>query len=122
MKLAEFEKVVNAVLAGLPEEFRQILKKEKIEIISREKIPEAVRERFRSRIVFGIFAGVSRKDKRTFSIQTEPTRIELYKESFEKLFGSNMTDTIKERIAKTVIHEIAHYLGFSEEDIASRGY
>ena len=122
MELEEFEDVVNETLERLPSKFRKILREEEIEILPREKVPVAVRERFPKKIVFGVFIGVSRKDKRTFSVQTEPTRIELYKESFEKVYGNRITDVIKERIAQTVIHEIAHYFGFNEDEIAARGF
>lgn len=122
MELEEFEDVVSETLERLPSKFRKILREEEIEILPREKVPVAVRERFPGKIVFGIFVGVSRKDKRTFSIQTEPTRIELYKESFEQVYGQGITNAIKERIAQTVIHEIAHYFGFNEDEIASRGF
>jgi len=122
MELEEFEDVVSETLERLPSKFRKILREEEIEILSREKVPVAVRERFPKIIVFGVFVGVSRKNKSTFSIQTEPTRIELYKESFEQVYGQGITDAIKKRIAQTVIHEIAHYFGFNEDEIAARGF
>ena len=122
MELEEFEVVVRDTLKNLPLKFSEILKKERIEILCRENVPVAVRERFPQKIVFGVFVGISRKDKSTFSIQVEPTRIELYKESFEQVYGQEITDDIKKRIAQTVIHEIAHYFGFNEDEIASRGF
>ena len=39
----------------------------------------------------------------------------IYKESFEKAFGSGQD--IEKQIVKTVIHEIGHYFGFSEEEL-----
>jgi predicted Zn-dependent protease with MMP-like domain len=53
-----------------------------------------------------------------FNIQMEPTRIELYKNSFEKAFH-NQSD-MEEQIVKTVIHEIGHYFGFSEKELRRR--
>ena len=41
----------------------------------------------------------------------------LYKESFEKALGSEQA--LEEQIVKTVVHEIGHYFGFSEEDLQS---
>lgn len=122
IQIEEFEQVVKEVLKDLPEKFRNILQKEKIEILSREKVPRSVREKFPKRIIFGVFIGVSRKNKSVLFVPPEPTRIELYKECFEKVFGARMTIAMKERIAQTVMHEIAHYFGFNEEEIAERGY
>lgn len=122
MNLEEFEQVVCEVLERLPDKFSKILREEKIVIIPREKVPYAVRESHHGKIVFGVFVGVSKKNKRTFSIQTEPTRIEIYKESFEKVFGPNLTDNMRGHISRTIFHEIAHFFGFNEEEVKQRGY
>lgn len=122
MQIKEFEQVVNEVLSNLPAKFRKILQEAMIKILSREKVPKSIREKFPKKIIFGVFIGVSRKDKSVFFVPPEPTRIELYMESFERVFGSKITAAVKERIAQTVIHEIAHYFGFNEKEIAKRGY
>lgn len=122
MQIEEFEKMVQEALEGIPDKYRKILREEKIEILPRENAPPGMKEKFPNKTVFGIFVGMSLKHKTVFSIQTEPTRIELYKESFEKVFGTKVSEAIKEQISRTVIHEIAHYLGFTEEEIHKRGY
>ncbi|MGM0440845.1 MAG: metallopeptidase family protein [Elusimicrobiota bacterium] len=122
MKFQKFEKAVNRVVLKLPEKYRAILNKEKINILPREKVPRAVRERHPGKIVFGIFTGIARKDRKTFSVQTEPTRIEIYKESFEEVFGVELTEEMKKKIFHTVIHETAHYFGFDEDQLKKRGY
>jgi len=33
-----------------------------------------------------------------------------------------MSEAMKDQISRTVIHEIAHYLGFTEEEIYKIGY
>ncbi len=114
--------MVQEALEGIPDKYRKILREEKIEILPRENAPPGMKGKFPNKIVFGIFVGISRKRKTVFSIQTEPTRIELYKESFEKVFGIKMNEAMKEQVSRTVIHEIAHYLGFTEEEIYESGY
>lgn len=122
MKFEAFENEVKSVVENLPEEYVNILKKEEIEIIPREYVPKAVRKRYRNNIVFGMFIGVPKNRKRTFSYQTEPTRIEIYKESFERVYGTVLTKDMKSHIFKTVVHEIAHYFGFDEKEVRDRGY
>jgi predicted Zn-dependent protease with MMP-like domain len=122
MKFEEFEKVVNEILKDIPEKYRQVLRNERIEVICREYVPLGVRQQFPGKIVFGLFAGISKDKKRTFSVQSQPTRIEIYKESFERAFGKKMTGEMKEQIYRTLIHEIAHYFGFNEEEVRNRGY
>ncbi len=122
MRLQEFKQEVNKSIKKLPLKYRELLSREEIEVISREKPPAGVYSKYGKKTIFGLFAGVSKKNTRTFSIQTEPTRIEIYKDSFEKIYGPDMSGEMKEHIFKTVVHEIAHYLGFNEEEIRGRGY
>ncbi len=113
MTSKEFEKIIKSSLALLPKEFKEILKKNQIKLIARESPPETVLEKYRGKIVFGIFIGIP--FGRFFNVTLEPTRIELYKSSFEKVFKD--PKEIKSQIVKTVMHEVGHYFGFSEEGI-----
>jgi predicted Zn-dependent protease with MMP-like domain len=122
MEFEEFEKVVNEILKDIPEEYRKILRDERIEVICREYVPLGVRQQFPGKVVFGLFAGISKNKKRAFTVSLQPTRIEIYKESFERVFGREITGAVKEQIYKTLVHEIAHYFGFNEEEVRERGY
>jgi predicted Zn-dependent protease with MMP-like domain len=122
MEFEEFEKVVNKISRDIPEEYRKILRDEDIEILCREYVPVEVRHQFPGKIVFGLFSGTSKNKKRTFSVSAQPTRIEIYKESFEKVYGTEINNEIKEQIYRTLVHEIAHYFGFNEEEVRERGY
>ncbi|MBI5574651.1 MAG: metallopeptidase family protein [Elusimicrobia bacterium] len=115
MDMDEFEKVVNDSVDKIPEKFRVVLEKENIKLLAREKATDVLQNKFRNNLIFGVFIGVSHTKRSVFNIQQEPTRIELYKESFEKAFGSGQE--IEKQIIKTVVHEIGHYFGFSEEEL-----
>ncbi|MBN1898391.1 MAG: metallopeptidase family protein [Spirochaetes bacterium] len=121
MKFEEFEKIVNQVLKKLPRKFTDILKKENIPVLVREKAPRVLQRECPGETVFGVFIGHSMKEKISYFFDLEPTRIELYKQSFEEEYGKKVTPVIKEKIAETLIHEIAHYFGFEEDEISSRG-
>jgi predicted Zn-dependent protease with MMP-like domain len=94
------------------------LRRENIQVLAREEVPDVLRERYRGGLLFGIFTGVPYNRRSMFAIQMEPTRIELYKESFEIAFHNR--GDMEEQIAKTVIHEIGHYFGFSEKELRLR--
>jgi predicted Zn-dependent protease with MMP-like domain len=79
------------------------------------RVPKGAR---RKGIIFGMFFGAPLGH--SLEEGFEPTRIELYKESFERVYGSS--DEIKRQVIITVIHEVAHYLGFSEDRIRKLGY
>ena len=99
---------------------REILKRENIQILARDKVPDALQDKYRGHLLFGVFIGVPYDKRSMFNIQMEPTRIELYKNSFEKAFSSKWD--MEEQIVKTVIHEIGHFFGFSEKDLRQRNY
>ncbi|MCK5218115.1 metallopeptidase family protein [bacterium] len=122
MKFEEFETAINEAAAELPSKFKAVLQKEGIKILPRESAPEKIKAEFRGGIILGVFIGVSRKDRSAFLVQHEPTRIEIYQESFEKMCGEKLNDVFRAEITNTIIHEIAHYFGFDENEIAARGF
>lgn len=119
MKMSEFEGLVDRAVKKMPRRFRAILKKEGIQLLARDKAPAVLQGRYRGGVVFGVFAGVSYDKRSVFNVETEPTRIELYKKSFETVFADPRE--MERQIVKTVIHEIGHYFGFSEKQLRSRG-
>lgn len=122
MNFDEFEKEVVFAVKRLPFTYRKLLEREGIKIIPREKVPPRLYEKHRGKTIFGVFVGTSRKDRRMRYVYPEPTRIEIYMESFEKVFGPELSGEVKDRIYKTVVHEIAHYFGFDENQLRARGY
>lgn len=118
MTLDEFEEAVERALNKVPKKFRDILEREGIQILAREKPPRALQNRYKNSLLFGLFAGVPFNRRSMFNIEMEPTRIELYKNSFEQAFDHSAE--IEEQIVKTVIHEIGHYFGFSEKELRRR--
>ena len=120
MKLSEFEETIEKGLNKIPKKFREILKRENIQVLARERVPDALQNRYKGHLLFGIFVGVPYDKRSVFNIQMEPTRIELYKNSFEKVF-SNKND-MEEQIVKTVVHEIGHFFGFSEKELRQRNF
>ncbi len=115
MNFEEFERVVGESFNQLPQEFRDIVVKNNIQLIPRARVPKPARGKS---IVFGIFFGIPLGEEQGFSF--EPTRIELYKESFDEAFTN--PEEMKRQITITVIHEIAHYFGFSEKQLRKLGY
>lgn len=118
MTFQEFEHFVEAALKEIPENFTEILDKNQIKVLAREKAPAALTNNYKGKTVFGIFIGVPLGH--FFNLAPEPTRIELYQNSFERVYPN--PDDMKKQILITVIHEIAHYFGFSEEEIRKLGY
>jgi predicted Zn-dependent protease with MMP-like domain len=113
MTFPEFERLVKDALNEIPPKFTSVLEKNQIRVLAREKVPSPVKKRYKGSTVYGMFIGVPLG--RFFDMAAEPTRIELYQESFEASFDKK--SEIKRQVLITVVHEIAHYFGFSEEDM-----
>jgi predicted Zn-dependent protease with MMP-like domain len=117
MRLSEFEEIVAKALRGVPRRFRAILEREGIPVLARNRVPGPLREK--DRLLFGLFVGVPYTERSAFDLEMEPTRIELYRESFEEAFPDR--GEMEAEIVKTVIHEIGHYFGFSEQELERHG-
>jgi predicted Zn-dependent protease with MMP-like domain len=122
MTFEDFQNAVTSALNLIPGRFRKILKKEGIPVIAREQAPDGVKKKYLNSIVFGIFIGIPHPERSAFAWPQEPTRIEIYQESFEAIFGPEFTPEVEKQIQATVIHEIAHYFGISENEIRKLGY
>lgn len=120
MDLTEFEESIERALNKVPKQFREILAREDIQVLARENVPQALQEHYQGSLLFGIFTGIPFNKRSVFAIQMEPTRIELYKSSFETACRHGGKQEMEEQIAKTVIHEIGHYFGFSEKELRQR--
>lgn len=118
MTLSEFSDIIDEAVKRLPAEFKDILEKNDIALIPREEVPAPLKNEHKGDVVFGVFIGVPYG--RFVNYQTEPTRIELYKNSFEEYYSGQ--NEIKGQIVKTVVHEIGHYFGFTEDKIRKLGY
>jgi len=118
MRLEEFGEIIDEAVRDLPEQFKKVLEENQIQLIPRDLVPKPLGEQHKGSIVFGVFIGVPYG--RFVNVQLEPTRIELYKNSFERAFGDK--DRMISQIRTTVVHEIAHYFGFSESEIRKLGY
>jgi predicted Zn-dependent protease with MMP-like domain len=118
MEFSEFEECIARALNKIPKRFRKILDTEGIQVLAREEVPEMLQERYRGHLLFGIFAGVPYSRRSMFNVLMEPTRIELYKSSFEQ--ACRTEDEMEDQIIKTVLHEVGHYFGFSEKELRRR--
>ena len=69
---------------------------------------------------FGIYTGVSLAERSEFSPPLYPDTIFIFQEPLEDACRS--TTELEEEIEITVVHEIAHFLGMTEEELAALGY
>ena len=116
----EFEKVIEEAIKELPEEFS-----EKIENVSVTLAdwPDAnqvsvLGNRADHRLLLGLYQGTPKTRRGSYGVGGHlPDKITLFKNPLRMI--SKTRENLIENIKNTLIHEIAHHFGMSEEAIRS---
>ncbi len=123
MKLApkEFDRIVKRALRRIPPEIRGHLEDLVISVRKRPT-PAMLREMDipREETLLGLFQGTPMIEKSIAEPSLEPDAILLFQEPLEEMCET--VEELEEEIEITVIHEVAHYIGMSEERLAELGY
>ena len=123
MKLtdAEFDAIVKHAVGRVPAEIRQHLDNM---VISVRKRPS--RQMLREmgvppdETLFGIFEGVPLTERSITEPPLYPDTILIFQEPLEE--ACDTVEELEEEIEITVVHEVAHFVGMSEERLAELGY
>jgi predicted Zn-dependent protease with MMP-like domain len=116
MKRDAFEELVAEALADLPGRFRRAMKNIAI-IVEDEPSRDVLREMDIEPpdTLFGLYRGTPLTERQWAHGNTLPDQIFLYQGPHEREAVDD--DDLVASIAETLIHEIGHYFGLSEEDI-----
>ena len=123
MRRERFLKLVAEALDSLPEEFRRQIKNVAVLV---EDVPREQRERRRRKLprprsspprtlILGHYIGTPMTERSVFALPAGPDRILLYQKNIEAVCRDE--DEIREQVRLTVIHEVGHYFGMSEEQL-----
>ena len=112
----EFEKIVEAGIAAIPEKFLQKLDNVAI-IIEDEPTPEQARKLniHPDFLLFGLYEGVPQTARGNHYTSVVPDKITIFRKSIEAVARSEAE--IKEIVKNTVWHEIAHHFGMGESAV-----
>ena len=105
----EFEDHVRAALDSLPDEIARGL--ENVAVVVEEEDPAG-------RAILGSFSGYPRGE--TLPSGALPAKVVIYRRPLEAAFPDPAE--LERQIRITVLHEVAHYLGFDEARIDELGY
>ena len=117
----EFDRAVRRAIKRIPSEIRCHLKN--ILISVRKRPSKEVREEMglhRNTPLLGMYRGTSLVDRSVTYPPIYPDTILLFQGPLEKICWT--IEELEEQIEITVVHEIAHFLGISEERLAELGY
>ena len=116
MHRERFEKLVADALASIPHPFREAMKNIAI-VVEDEPSRALLREMGIAPpdTLLGLYSGTPLTERRWDYGNTLPDRIQLFQGPHER--SSKNEDDLVVAIAETLIHEIGHYFGMSEEQI-----
>jgi predicted Zn-dependent protease with MMP-like domain len=118
---ARFAELVEQALAEMPEQFAQFLEEVPVEIKDRP-----TRKQLRSlgldddEFLLGLYHGRPRTERSVLDSAAIPDVIYIFQEDVELVCDSEAE--LVQEVRKTVLHEIGHHFGMSEEDLDDLGY
>ena len=117
----EFDRIVMRAIRRIPEEIRDHLDNILVSVQKRPS-PELLEELGMpaDETLFGVFQGTPLVERSVTEPPLFPDTIFLFQEPL--LDACESIEELEEEIEITVVHELAHFLGFSEEDLAELGY
>jgi predicted Zn-dependent protease with MMP-like domain len=116
MTAQEFERLVDEAVASIPAEFRREMRNLAL-VIEDEPSPALLAEMEIEPpdTLYGLYQGTPLTEREWSHDSVLPDRITLYRRTIEE--DGPDPDDIRAAIAETLIHEIGHYFGLSEEEI-----
>ena len=115
MKREHFIKVVEDSLDSLPEEFHSRIKNVAILVEDFPSNQSPTQPGQQRRLLLGIFHGVPATKKSVFDLTIGPAHIVLYQKNIEAVCSSEAE--VRHQIRQTLIHELGHYFGMTEEQL-----
>lgn len=116
VKEAAFREYAARALDSLPDEFREHIENVVVVVEDYPTAEDAESAGVPREELLGLFHGVSRLEQEWPGAPDHlPERVVLYKRNIEAV--SSTKEELVEEIRLTVLHEIVHYFGLSDEEI-----
>ena len=117
----DFESLAERAIADLPEQFATFLEEVPIEVHTRPSV-KLLRELGMEddELLMGLYRGVDRTRRSVEDSGRLPDVIYVFQEDHELVCDSKAQ--LVEEVRKTVLHEIGHHFGMTEEDLDELGY
>ena len=117
----KFAELVEAALAELPPEFAKFLEEVPMEIRDRPTPAELAGLNIGpGSLLLGLYRGRPRTQRSVEDSGTLPDVIYIFQETIQAV--CNTEQELVKQVRKTVLHEIGHHFGLSEQDLDRLGY
>ena len=115
MNREDFIKVAEETLDSLPEAFQSRIQNVAILVEDFPRNQSPLRSGHQRRLLLGIFHGVPATKKSVFDLSVGPAHIVLYQKNIEAVCSNEAE--VRHQIRQTLIHELGHYFGMTEEQL-----
>ena len=113
-----FEDLVAEALDGLPEQIAKQM--QNVQVVVEDEPPlEQLRRLPRGSMLLGLYHGIPLTKRGIHYDGALPDKISIYKGPITRL--ARTPERIKKQVRRTVIHEIAHHFGISDERLHELG-
>lgn len=119
MDSAEFEQLILEILDSLPSPFADCL--QNVEVLLEPRPGGEVRRKLALQpwqTLYGLYEGVP-LTQRSSQAMYMPARITIFQEPFMR--HAAFPGRLREEVRRTVLHELAHHLGISDERLRELG-
>jgi predicted Zn-dependent protease with MMP-like domain len=113
MDKKSFEYYIARALESIPREFVRHL--DNVEIMWEDNPPRDMLGKLGAQTLLGLYEGIPLAERTGGYSLVLPDRITIYRKPIESI-ARDETDIV-EQIRRTVIHEVGHHFGLSEEEI-----
>jgi len=116
-----FDRVLRQAIDDLPAMFRDALRN--VAIVVEEWPPDWLLEELAispGETLYGFYHGIPLPERSVLDSGSLPDRISVYRGPLEEDFRD--PGELARQIRMTLLHEIGHYFGMDEEDLARLGY
>lgn len=121
MRRADFHKVLRQAVDVLPGMFREALRN--VAIVVEDWPPDWLLEELDippEETLYGFYHGIPLPERSVQDSGNLPDKISIYRGPLEEDFRDS--GELARQIRTTLLHEIGHYFGMDEEDLARLGY
>lgn len=121
MKRADFERVLRQAIDDLPEMFRAAL--DNLAVVVEDRPPGWLLRDLgvpSGETLYGLYHGIPLPDRSVQDSGNLPDKISIYRVPLEEDFPDR-GELVRE-IRMTLLHEIGHYFGMDEKELARLGY